>query len=76
MLIEKRVFSATEAAVILGVSTPTVYQYLASGALVGFKFPGHNAWRITEDALLDFLHRQEMGEIEKMRNNRANQKRY
>ena len=69
MNIDKRVLSATEAAVSLGVSTQTVYVYIASGRLAGFKFSGHNAWRITEEALMDFIRRQEIEGLEKMRKN-------
>ena len=69
MNIDKRVLSATEAAVSLGVSTQTVYVYIASGRLDGFKFSGHNAWRITEEALMDFIRRQERDGLEEMRKN-------
>ena len=50
---ELKVYTLTETAAILKVNKRFLYPYLEAGALKGAKIG--RAWRITEDAIRDFL---------------------
>ena len=72
MIIDKLIFTATEAAAILGVSTQTVYALLEVGKLRGYKENEYSSWKITRDALQEYVCIREAEALERMEKIRKN----
>lgn len=72
MIIDKLIFTATEAAAILGISTQTVYGLLESGKLRGYKENEYSSWKITRDALQEYVCLRETEALERMEKMRRN----
>ena len=51
----KQQYSTEEAAKLIGVKQTTVRSWLSKGLLDGTKVGGGKLWRISEDAIEDFL---------------------
>ena len=72
MIIDKLIFTATEAAAILGISTQTVYGLLEMGKLRGYKENEYSSWKITRDALQEYVCIREAEALERMEKMRKN----
>ncbi len=72
MIIDKLIFTATEAAAILGISTQTVYGLLEVGKLRGYKENEYSSWKITRDALQEYVCLREAEALERMEKMRRN----
>ena len=72
MIIDKLIFTATEAASILGLSTQTVYGLLETGELRGYKENEYSSWKITRDALAEYVTLREAAALERMEKMRKN----
>ena len=72
MIIDKLIFTATEAAAILGISTQTVYGLLEAGKLRGYKENEYSSWKITRDALQEYVCLREAEALERMAKMRKN----
>lgn len=72
MIIDKLIFTATEAAAILGISTQTVYGLLEAGKLRGYKENEYSSWKITRDALQEYVCIREAEALERMEKIRKN----
>lgn len=55
MYIGKKVLYVAEVASLLGCCSQVIYQLIDSGKLAAYKEPGRKCWRITEEALNEYL---------------------
>lgn len=59
---KEQLFTVPEAAEEIGVSAYTVYRWLNSGKLAGYKLSG-SKWQISETHINDFYSRYEIKEV-------------
>ena len=55
LVVSKQQYSTEEAAKLIGVKQTTVRTWLNKGLLEGTKVGGGKLWRISEDAIEDFI---------------------
>lgn len=59
MLIDKKVLYVAEVASLLGCCSQVVYQLIDSGKLKAYKEPGRKCWRITAEAVDEYIHQSQ-----------------
>ncbi|SHE56360.1 helix-turn-helix domain-containing protein [Schwartzia succinivorans] len=55
MLINKSTFYVSEAATLLSCSSQMIYGLIRTGKLKAYKEEGHNAWKIPDFAIEDYM---------------------
>ena len=59
--INQSIMSLSEACDYLKLGKSTMYRYLDSGKIKGFKYPGSSRWRFKKDALDKWITEASMG---------------